>query len=88
VNSRHTVTGRIGIAAAGASATAGFIFVALFLAGDPRLFDHEWLGLVSLIAGLGSGMLWGHSRGQVSRSKLVAGLSCLALWSAAALIAN
>jgi hypothetical protein len=88
VNSRHTVSAKIGIAAAGAGAAAGFIFVGLFLGGTPGVFDFEWLGLVPLIAGLASAMLWGHSHGNVSRSKLIAGLSFLALWTTAAIMAH
>ena len=86
MNSPHTVTGKIGIATAGTGATAGFLFVALFLGGDPRVFDFEWLGLIPLFAGLASAMVWGHRHGHVSRSKLIAGLSFLALWTAAAIL--
>jgi hypothetical protein len=82
------VTGKIGLAAAGAGAAAGFLFVALFLGGDLRVFDFEWLGLIPLLAGLASALLWGHSYGRVSRSRLIAGLSFLALWTAGAIMAH
>jgi hypothetical protein len=82
------VTGKIGLAAAGAGAAAGFLFVALFLGGNLRVFDFEWLGLIPLIAGLADAMLWGHSHGRVSRAKLIAGLSFLAVWTAAAIMAH
>jgi hypothetical protein len=88
VNSRHTVAGKIGIAAAGAGGAAGFLFAALFLGGNLRVFEFEWLGLIPLFAGLASAMLWGHSQGRVSRAKLIAGLSLLALWSAAVIMAH
>jgi hypothetical protein len=76
------------IAVGSAGAAAGFIFVALFLGGSLRVFDFEWLGLFPLIAGLGSSILWRHSLGRVSRSMLIAGLSFLALWTVAAIVAN
>jgi hypothetical protein len=82
------VTGKIGLAAAGAGAAAGFLFVALFLGGNLRVFDFEWLGLIPLIAGLADAMLCGHSHGRVSRAKLIAGLSFLAVWTAAAIMAH
>jgi hypothetical protein len=72
------------IAVGGAGAAAGLLFVALFLGGNPRLFEFERLGLAPLIAGLGSAILWRHGHGEVSRSKLIAGLSFLALWAATA----
>lgn len=82
------MTAKIGLGAAGAGAAAGFLFVALFLGGDPRVFDLEWLGMIPLLAGLASAMLWGHSYGRVSRSRLIAGLSFLALWTASAILAH
>jgi hypothetical protein len=80
------VTARLAIALGGVGAAAGFIFVGLFLGGNPRVFDFEWLGLVPLIAGLGGAILWRHSHGRLSRSRLIAGLSVLALWTAAAIM--
>jgi hypothetical protein len=88
VNTRHSVAGKIGTAAAGAGAVAGFAFVALFLGGNLRVVDFEWLGLVPLIAWPSSGILWRYSRGRLSRSELIAGLSFLALWTAAAVVAH
>jgi hypothetical protein len=88
VNSRHTVTGKIGWAAVAAGAVAGFLFVALFLGRSLRVFDFEWLGLIPLFGGLAAAMLWGHSRGHFSRAKLIAGLSFLAVWTAAAIASH
>ena len=68
-------------------AGAAIWFTALFVGGDPGVFAFEWLGLMALLAGLGAALFLGHSRGHITRSRMIALLMILAVWTTIALSA-
>lgn len=78
----------MGVALALLGAAAGLWFTARFLGGDPAVFASEWLGLAVLLAGIGAAVLFGHSRGQITRSTTIAVLLALAVWTTVAVAAR
>jgi len=75
------VARKAGLAAALIGGAVFLWFTAQFIADGPTVFASEWVGLLTLQAGLAAAALTARGRGQISQSTMIAVFAALVLWT-------